>query len=220
MKNIVIFGVGRLSSLAWYVLTHDSNYDVVGFTVDSEYLKERTHEGLPVFPYEKINEVYPPTSVSVLVPTGFTRINEVRMKKYYELKSAGYELINYLSSRATTWPDLCLKDNCMVYENSIIQPFTCIGENTIIRSSVHVSHHCNIGNHCFLAAGVVLGGCVNIGNRSFLGLGSIVRDNIKIAERTFIGAGAVVVADTEPDQVYLGNPARKSGKTSMQITKK
>ena len=71
-----------------------------------------------------------------------------------------------------------------------------------------------MANHAFVAAGVILSGNVKVGEQAFIGAGAMVRDGLTIAERSFIGIGAVVVADTEPDGVYVGNPARKMARSS------
>jgi len=35
----------------------------------------------------------------------FVGINKLRAEKYDQAKAKGYQLINYVSSKATTWPD-------------------------------------------------------------------------------------------------------------------
>ncbi|MCK5344328.1 MAG: acetyltransferase, partial [Candidatus Heimdallarchaeota archaeon] len=217
-RDIIVFGTGALSSLAWYCITHDTSYRVVAFTLDTEYMSEPIHEGLPTVAFEKIEDHYPPNTVQLVIPLGFHAINGLRKERYQEAISKGYELIQYVSSQAKTWPDLQLGTNSLIYEGTIIQPFSRIGNNVIIRSGAHISHHCVVADHAFVAAGVTLGGNVKIGKRAFLGLGAVVRDGINIAERSFIGAGAVVISDTEPDGVYVGNPARKLSRSSLEVT--
>ncbi|MCC5797756.1 MAG: hypothetical protein JJU48_10595 [Methylophaga sp.] len=82
----------------------------------------------------------------------------------------------------------------------------------------NIGNQCKVGDHCCIDSGVITGGNVTIGEQCFIGLGAIIRDNIKIADRCFIGAGAVVIKDTEPDSVYVGNPARRLDKTSLEVT--
>jgi len=217
-QNVVIFGTNSLSSLAWYCLTHDSPYQVMAFTVDAAYLSTPVHEGLPVVPFEEIKEHYPPETFRLLVPVGFNAINGLRRERYEKAGSMGYEFVHYVSSHTNTWPDFHIGDNCLIYESTIIQPFATIGDNVIIRSGVHISHHCQLADHVFVAAGVTLGGHVKVGEQAFLGLGAIVRDGITIAERSFIGAGAVVISDTESDAVYVGSPARKTARCSLEVT--
>ena len=216
---VVVFGNGTFSSLAWYCLTHDSNYRVVAFTVDREFVGSGSHQGLPVLPFEDVASFHPPGSVRMLVPLGYRDINGLRRDRYLAAKAMGYEFASYVSSRACTWPDFQIGENCMVYEHAIVQPFARIGDNVIVRSGAHVSHHCEIADHAFLAAGVTLGGNVQVGERAFLGVGAVLRDGLVIAPRSFVGAGAVILADTASDAVYVGNPARKAGTTAQEASR-
>ena len=62
-----------------------------------------------------------------------------------------------------------------------------------------------------------MGGAAVIGEQAFIGLGAVLRDQIRIAPRSFVAAGAVVVASTEADRGYAGNPARRLAKTALQL---
>lgn len=217
-KDIVIFGDGSFASLAWYCITHDSPYRVAAFTVDAAYHRAETHHELPVVPFERLAEHFPPDRVALLLPLGYHAINGLRRRRYEEARARGYRMVSYLSSRASTWPDLQPGENSLIYEQAVIQPFAKIGNNVIVRSAAHISHHCTVGDHAFVAAGVTLGGNVSVGEQTFLGVGAIVRDGIRLATRSFIGAGAVVLADTEADGVYVGNPARKIARTALEVS--
>lgn len=217
-ENLIIFGTSTFSNLAWYCISHDTAYQCKGFTVDQAYCNARQHEGLSLIPFESLELHFPPESNSLILPIGFTAINGLRQTRYLEAKTKGYKIANYVSTRASTWPDLTIKDNCLIYEHAIIQPFATIGENTIIRSGAHISHHCKIGNHVFIAAGATLGGNVTVHDQAFIGLGAVIRDGVTIAEKCFIGAGAVVIKDTEANGVYIGNPAKKIDCTALDVT--
>lgn len=217
-RDVVIFGTGGLASLAWYSLTHDSEFRPVAFTVDAGYLRHPTHEGLPVVGFDQLALRYPPETTAALVSIGYLQINGLRRARYEQAKAQGYRMIRYVSSRAYTWPELRPGDNCLIYEGAIIQPFASIGDDVIIRSGVHISHHCKVADHAFIAAGATLGGNVQVGEQAFIGLGAVIRDGIHIAERSFIGAGAVVIADTAADGVYVGNPARRLKRSALEVT--
>lgn len=217
---VVIFGNGTFSDLAWYCLTHDSDFQVIGFTVDRAFLSAEVHEGLPVVAFEDLPRYHPPDKVRLLIPLGYRAINGLRRERYRAAKAQGYEFISYVSSRASIWPDLRVGENCMIYEHAIIQPFACIGDNVIVRSGAHISHHCSVADHAFVAAGVTLGGNVTVGEQAFVGLGAVVRDGLVLAERSLIGAGAVVLANTEADGVYVGNPAQKTGRSAREATER
>jgi acetyltransferase-like isoleucine patch superfamily enzyme len=58
-----------------------------------------------------------------------------------------------------------------------------------------------------------------VGRCSYLGVNSSVRDELSIAEDCVIGAGAVMVKDADARQVYVGNPARATGRDSFSVFK-
>ena len=215
--KIIVFGTEQLSSLAWYCLTHDSPHEVVGFTVDGQFLdRDRLHD-LPIVPFEEVENRFSPDDFGMLVPLGYRKVNGLRAERYRQGKEKGYRFISYVSSRASTWPDLRLGENCMIYEHAAILPFVEIGDNVMIRSGSHISHHARIKDHCFIASHAVVAGGVTVEPYCFLGLNSTIRDGITVAARCVIAAGALVVKDTEEDGIYMGVPATRSQLRSHEM---
>jgi sugar O-acyltransferase (sialic acid O-acetyltransferase NeuD family) len=217
-RKLVLFGAGPFASLAWYSLANDSAYDVAGFTVDARFLDQEALHGLPVVAFEDVEARFDPAAHDMLLPVSSRRMNTLRMERFEQAKAKGYRIASYVSSRALAWPDLVVRENVVVFEGAIIQPFASIGGDTIIRSGVHVSHHVEVGEHCFLAPRACLGGGVSLGPRCFVGLNATVRDRVSVAEGCLIAAGAVVTADTAPDGLYVGVPARRSSKSAMDAS--
>lgn len=215
--KVIVFGTEHLSSLAWYCLTHDSEHEVAGFTVDAAYQTCRELHGCPVVPFESVERQFPPEAFAMLVPLGYRNVNGLRAERYRQGKAKGYRFISYVSSRASVWPDLSIGENCMIYDQAAIQPFAEIGDNVVMRSGSLVSHHARVEDHCFVAAHAVIGGGASIGACSVLGLNSAVRDGIRVAARCIVAAGAAVLRDTEPDGIYIGSPARRSGVSSDRM---
>jgi sugar O-acyltransferase (sialic acid O-acetyltransferase NeuD family) len=207
MERVVLFGNGSVASVVHCFLAHDSPYEVAAFTVDREYIKEDTLSGLPVVPFADVESVYPPDEYKMLVAVGYTGVNRLRAERYYQAKAMGYQLISYISSRATTWPGLVIGENCVVGANSVIQPFVEIGDNVIISSSCTIGHHAAIKEHCFLASGVAVAGGVTLEPYAFLGTSAIIRNRITVARESVIGAGAVILEDTQERGVYIARPA-------------
>jgi sugar O-acyltransferase (sialic acid O-acetyltransferase NeuD family) len=216
--DIVVFGCGNFASIVWYMLTHDSTHRVVGFTVDSEYCTAESKHGVPVVPFEELEQYYPPDRVAMFAPLGYRNINGLRADRYHAAKVRGYSFISHVASRAMVWPDLRIGENCMIFDGATINPFAVMGNNCLLLSGSHVSHHVVVGDHCFLAINAVVAGGVKIGERCFLGSNSTIRDKVSLAPRSFIGAGAIVISDTEADGVYVGNPARRIAKSSLEVT--
>ena len=214
---VVIFGDQRSAQLAHHCLVHDSSLRVLAFTVDAAYRKANDFDGLPLFDFETLEAHCPPDQVQLLIPMGYQHINGVRRARYEQAKARGYRFASYVSSRASVWGDLRLGENCLIYDNAIVQPFTTIGDNVIVRSGAHISHHGRVDSHAFIAPMAALAGSVHVGEQAFIGTGAVVIDQVHIAPRSFIGAGAVVTRATEADGVYVGNPARRLARSAAQM---
>jgi sugar O-acyltransferase (sialic acid O-acetyltransferase NeuD family) len=216
--KVVVFGASVFAELVWYALTNDSEHQVVGFTVDGNYLTNTIMRNLPVVPFEEVEASFPPEEVACITPMSWHGINGLRARKHGLAKEKGYRLISYLSSRATIGRDFLHGENWLVFDGTVIEPFSKIGDGVIIRSGCTVSHHVTIGDHCFLSPGVTVGGGTKIEERCFLGLASVIRSGVKLAPKTFVAAGALVTSDTEENAVYKGVPARKQQITADGIS--
>lgn len=215
-KDWVIYGAGNFANTI-KTLLESTGENVISFIVDDEFLGAQETEP-PIHSASCLDEIFAADSYALSIGLGYTNINSIRRERYSLLKAMGYQLYNVISPYACVLSDSDPSDSLIVFEQAIVQPHVNLGSNIIIRSGANIGHHSVVGDHSFIAAGAVTGGSVSIGKQSFIGLGAVIRDNIKIADRCFIGAGAVVVKDTEPDGVYIGNPAKRIDKTSMEVT--
>lgn len=214
-RKVVLYGREELARLACYCLTHDSPYEVAGFTVAAAEISMAEAEagilGLPLVPFETLQDHFPPETHDLLIAIGPHQVNAPRAARFAEGRAKGYGFASYLSSRALTWPDLEIGAGCMIFENTVVEPFTRIGENSILRAGVHVSHDGRIGDHVFLAPRVAMAGKCCVGDHCFLGVNATLRDNVAVAPRCVVGAGAVLAQSTEPDGLYVGVPGRRIG---------
>ncbi len=210
-RKVVLFGAGDFASLVWYCLSHDSPHEVAGFTVDAAALKNGRMHGLPVVPFEELEQQFAPQDHDLLLAVGPHRVNGLRAERYEAARARGYAFASYVASGARTWPDLSFGPGSLIFENAVVEPFAEIGANCVIRAGVQVSHHARISDHAFLAPGVTLAGGSRIGTRSFLGVRATLRDGITVADRCIVAAGALVTRSTEPGGLYVGVPAQRSG---------
>ena len=217
IKNkVIIFGLNDFAELAHYYLTNDSNYDVVGFTVNYEYLKDCTFKGLPVIAFEEIELHFPPDKYLLFSPMTGIRMNTVREKIYLQGKLKGYEYASYISSKAVIFNNE-IGENCFILENNTLQPFTKIGNNVILWSGNHIGHHSIIEDHVFFTSHVVMSGHCLIKKRAWIGVNSTLRDYITVGEGCLIGMGSLITKSTDNYSFYLGSPARKSDRLAIDV---
>jgi len=207
MEKVVLFGAGQVASRAYWYLTHDSPYEVVAFTVDSEYIKEDKLFGLPVIPFSEIDAVFPPNEYKMFLSISFIGMNKLRAEKYYQAKAKSYQLINYISSKATTWPELVIGDNCLIQTNCVIEPFAKVGNDVKLGINSLISHNAVIMDHCSIVHHAVVLGNVIVEPYCVIGANATIRDHVVIARECVIGAGALILENTVEKGVYKGNPA-------------
>jgi sugar O-acyltransferase (sialic acid O-acetyltransferase NeuD family) len=214
-SKIIIFGTLDTAELAHWYLENDSPYTVAAFTVSKEYIKEDTFKGLPVIPFEELEQHYPPNEYRLFAPMTGVKMNTLRKKIYEEGKTKGYEFISYISSKATVC-DNEIGENCFILEDNTLQPFTKIGNNVVMWSGNHIGHHGIIEDHVFFTSHVVLSGHCHVKERAWFGVNSTIRDYITIGEGSLIGMGALITKDTEPNGLYIGAPAKKQERTALE----
>lgn len=207
--DVIVFGIGQLSRLAWYRLTRDGNHRVVAFTVDSAWITGESFNGLPVVPFEALGDRYPPDRVAMFIPLSYRDLSRVRVRKYTEAKARGYGFVSVALSGAGIDSSAEIGENCFIDPTAIIRPFARIGDNCHVSAGAVISHDVTVDRHCFVSAAAVVGGGAFVGEQCVLALNCTVLNGLRVAPRCLVGAGAVLTADTEADGVYVGVPARR-----------
>lgn len=218
MAKVIIFGIQDFAQLANFYLQHDTKHEVVAFSVNNQYLPaDRTFEGLPVIDFENVEKTYDPSEFKFFAPMSPARMNRLRESVYRQIKEKGYELISYVSSKATIFSGVPIGENCFILEDNTIQPFTSIGNNVVLWSGNHIGHHSIIKDHVSFTSHVVLSGHCVVEPFSFFGVNATIRDRVHIGEGSLIAMAAAVIGDTEAWGVYKGNPAKKGERLSSEL---
>ena len=215
-SKAVIFGTGSFAELAHYFLNHDSTYDVRAFCADRDRITQDSFCGLPLRPFETIEQEYPPQEHSMFIAIGYNKLNTLREKYYHLAKDKGYTLLSYISSRSSFFAKE-IGDNCFIFEDNTVQPFVRIGNNVVLWSGNHIGHHSVIKDHVFIASHVVVSGHCTVGSHTFIGVNATLRDGLTIGNRNIIGSGALIMKNTEDDEVYSAQRTAASSKKSFDI---
>lgn len=217
MPPLVIFGTDHFAEVAYHYFTHDSDYDVVAFTVNKKFMKKNKLFSLPVISFEELEKYYPPSHNSIFIAIGYSKVNKIRSKIFSEVKQKGYVCANYIHSNAVVSNNVKFGENCFVFENNVIQPFTKIGDDVIFWSGNHIGHHSSIGDHCFITSHVVIAGNTIVEPFCFLGINATIRDGITISKECVIGAGTIILHSTKEKEVYAAIPTKPLSKKSDEL---
>lgn len=189
-RKLVIFGTEDFAEIAYEYFTHDSDYEVSAFTADRAYIREPNKFGLPVVPFEELEETYPTEEYDLFAAIVYAKLNRLREDICARAKVKGYTLASYVSTKAFVWHNVKLGEHCFIFENNTVQPFVTIGDNVVLWSGNHIGHHSRIGSHCFITSHVVISGWVSIGNHSFLGVNTTLANNTQLGEGSWVSHGA------------------------------
>lgn len=217
MEKVIIFGASLYGELCHYCLTHDTPHEVVAFTVDREFITKDKLFDLPVVPFSEIEKAFPPSDFKMIIPLSFQKVNRLREEKYEQAKRKGYKLMSYISSKASTWPEIKIGDNCFIGANSLVEPFAKIGNNVTVTASVVIGHHVVLNDHCFISPGAVLLGAVNIGSHCLIGANATIKEGVTVARECIIGAGVSLTKDTTEKGVYINQSPELLPKSSDQL---
>ncbi len=205
MAKVIIFGTGTHAINIYFHLIHDSPNEVVAFTIDDHVWEESnsTLYGLPVVPFSQAIKLYSSQDYKMCVAISYRNVNKLRAQKYDQVKSYGYELISYISTRARVWPDVEIGDNTLIFDDSHVLPCTKIGCNVTLATGSIISHHAEVREHSYIAANAVVLGSAIIEPFVILGANSTVNDRVVVARECIIDSGVTIHKSTLEKGVYL-----------------
>lgn len=218
-KKLVIVGDSGFAQIAREYFDTDSEYTVVAHTVESQFLERREFDGLPVVPFEEVQDHFPPDDHGFHVALTYGQLNRVRARLIDEAKSKGYAPVSYVSSKAFCGRTVQLGEHVFIFEDNTIQPFVTIGKNTVLWSGNHIGHHSHIGENCFVSSHVVISGFCNIGANTFLGVNATLADGVSVAEDNWIGPSVTLSKSTEAGQLYNVEPPAASRVSTYRFFK-
>ena len=121
MKSLVLIGIGETAQLAFEYFTHDSDYTVIAFAVDDEYLPvdQPLMHNLPIIALSKLHQLYEPSEIELFVAVSSGKLNRVRRDLYTRFKQMDYTFATYISSKCFVWSNVVVGENCFVFWNII-----------------------------------------------------------------------------------------------------
>jgi sugar O-acyltransferase (sialic acid O-acetyltransferase NeuD family) len=203
MKDLIIFGNGKIADVVYYYATSECKYNVVAFTADKEYIRENVFHNLPVIPFNEIDNHYIPLDYSMFIAIGYQDLNRLRESKYLAAKKLGYEIVSVVSPEAKLPSNVKYGENCFIMPPSIIHPEVEIGNNTFVWSGAMIGHHTKIGDNCWLTSCANISGVVEAGNNCFFAVNSTVGHGVVIGSKCFLGANTLITKNLEDNKVVI-----------------
>lgn len=216
MQKVVIFGLTQFAELMTLFLKDSKEYQVCGYTVNQTYIGVNTFEGLPVVPFEEVENYFPPHQFDMFICMGYNQMNQSRKITFDCAKAKGYHIATYIHPSAIVLSPM--GEGCIVMEGAVIGAYCKIGKSNIFWPASHVAHHTEVNNFNFFTISVAVAGNIHIGDYCFFGNNCTIRNGITIGDRTLVGAGCYISSDTMSDSVHV--PARSvclEGKKSIEM---
>ena len=205
-RKLILVGDSLFAEIAHEYFTHDSDHEVVAFSVETVHRTREELHGLPVRPFETLEEEFSPAEHAVHVAIPYTQVNRLRLRLMAAARAKGFPLASYVSSRAFLWRNVALGEHVFIFEDNTVQPFVTIGSGVVLWSGNHIGHHSMLRDGVFVASHAVISGSVDIGERTFVGVNATLVNDIAVGADTWIGPHVVLTRDAPPNSVW--RPAR------------
>jgi sugar O-acyltransferase (sialic acid O-acetyltransferase NeuD family) len=201
-RELVIVGDSLFAEIAHEYFEHDSDYNVVAFSVERGYQKRESFRGLPVIPFEELEGELNPLHHSVFVAITYLRLNRVRTRLLNAAVAKGFKPASYVSSSAFVWRNVELGEHCFIFEDNTLQPFARIGRNCVLWSGNHIGHHSSIGDNVFISSHVVISGSVRIGDNCFIGVNATIANDIEVGSDSWLGPNVIAMRKLASNTVW------------------
>jgi acetyltransferase-like isoleucine patch superfamily enzyme len=215
MKKLIIFGSGVVAKLAYFLFTRDGNYLPICFTVDNEYKTRDSFNNLPLIPFNKITELYPPESHEMFVAIGPSAMNSKREKKFIEVKSEGYKMAKYVSPHSLCYSEV--GENSLIADHVSINPFSKIGYNNFFWEYSLISHDSTVMNNCYFGPRSIVSSYSVIQNNVIIGANSTIKSKVTISHKTLVGSSCYISKNTTSESVFGRNCSKFLGEISSRI---
>ena len=219
MNKVVIFGAGKVAEVVHYYMANATDFQVVAFCCDREYLQAESFQDLPIVAFDEIHKRFQPEQYTMFIALGYQGLNSVRTDRLHEARKKGYELVSLVHPNSGLPRDAIVGANCFIMNNVCIQPRVTIGDNVFVWSGALIGHHSTIGDNCWITSNANIAGVVSIGKNCFFAVNATVANNVNIGDSCFLGANTLVTKDLKDGQVVIEKSSEVLRLNSEQFLK-
>ena len=218
MDKVIIFGTSIFSLVVYQTIIQEGTAEVIGFTLNDEYITDNEIEGLKVYSFEHLADCFDMNECKILIALGYKKMNDNRKAIFLQCKELGYNIYTLVSKNACVYTNR-IGEGSIILPSVFLGPYVSIGKSVILWNNVSICHHNNVGDFTHIAGGTTVGGESNIGSNCFIGMNCTIKNGITIGDRTFIGANSYMTQNTAGGLGFIGSPASnpKGAKSDLMI---
>lgn len=219
MKKVIFAGNAVTADILNAYLAQDDRYQVVGLTVDDEYVEQGGIEGFQTIGLSRLVETFSPDECSVIMAMGYGDINRSRENMFHRIKNLGYRIETYVHPDAKVFTEYPLSEGCVILPSALIEPHVRVGANTMVWGNVTLAHHSSIAENCWIASGAVVSGHAKVERNAFIGVNATIVNEVVVGEYAIVGAGALIVKNAKPSSVHLSRSSEVLRYSSQEYMK-
>ncbi len=219
MKKVILAGNAITADILNSYLAQDDRYQVIGLTVDDDFLQRGGIQGLASIALSHLREIHAPQDCAVIMAMGYNDINRRRESMFHRLKEMGYHIETYIHPDAKVYTEYPLGEGCIILPSAVIEPHVRLGANSMVWANVTLAHHSSVAENSWVASGAVISGQAHVGRNSFIGVNATIVNEVVVGEYCVIGAGALITKSTKASSVHLARSAEEHRFSSQDYVK-
>lgn len=206
MNKYLIFGTNGVGKDLCAFIEDDGN-EMDAYVLDREYIQEKHFYGKEIVPYDELNERYGKDEVTILVVTGYSKMNENRKKILERCREDGWDVSSFFHSNCLCYAK-SIGDGNVIFPYVYIGSDAVIGDGNLIGAYSAIGHDSVVGDYNYFAGADHISGVVKIGNHNFFGESCTVVDQLEMEDYNLIGAGVCLNKNIESHTIAMPNEAR------------
>ncbi len=210
MKDIAIYGAGgfgrEIACMIMQINQVRSEWNLIGFFDDETKQVKPNRYGRIIGNADVLNKWPNPLSVvfSIANPQVLDLLNKKLTNTLLEFPNIAAPNVNFFDRES-----LLIGKGNVFFFGCRVSCDVAIGNFNLFNGAVSIGHDVSLGDfNVFQPSTRISGGC-RIGNCNFFGVQSVVLQGVRIGNNNRIGAYSVVLRNTQDNNTYFGNPAKK-----------
>jgi len=219
MKKIILAGNAITADILNCYLAQDNRYQVIGLTVDDEFVSQGGIQGLDSIALSQLADVYDPQDCAVIMAMGYDDINRSRESMFHRLKEMEFRIETYVHPDAKVYTQNTLGEGCVILPSAVIEPHVRLGANSMVWANTTLAHHSWVAENCWVASGAIISGQAEVRRNAFIGVNATIVNKVVVGEYSIIGADALITKNTKASSVHLARSGEELRYSSQDYVK-